>query len=29
MDVFGSSQPINEIDAQALAVAVFKDEKAG
>lgn len=29
MDVIGSSKSINEIDAQALAVAVFKDEKTG
>ncbi len=29
MEVIGSSKPCNEIDAEALAVAVFKDEKAG
>src|SRR5215471_10347772 len=29
MDVFGSVKSCNEVDAQALAVAVFKDEKAG
>src|SRR5437588_676855 len=28
MEVIGSSKPFNEVDAQALAVAVFKDEKA-
>ena len=28
MDVFGSSKSVNEIDAEGLAVAVFKDEKA-
>src|SRR5438128_11767894 len=28
MDVIGSSKPCNEIDAHALVVAVFKDEKA-
>ena len=28
MDAFGSSKPVNEIDAEGLAVAVFKDEKA-
>src|SRR5438128_7215123 len=28
MEVIGSSKPCNEIDAEALAVAVFKDEKA-
>ena len=28
MDVFGSVQPANEINAEGLAVAVFKDEKA-
>ena len=28
MKVFATPTPINEIDAQALAVAVFKDEKA-
>src|SRR6266571_2259184 len=28
MEVIGSSKPGNEIDAEALAVAVFKDEKA-
>src|SRR2546430_1558289 len=28
MEVIGSSKPLNEIDARALAVAVFKDEKA-
>jgi len=28
MDVRGNSQPINKVDAEALAVAVFKDEKA-
>jgi len=28
MNVFGISKPITEIDAQALAVAVFKDDKA-
>jgi leucyl aminopeptidase len=28
MEVFGSSKPCNEIDAEGLAVAVFKDEKA-
>jgi hypothetical protein len=28
MDVIGSSRSIGEIDAQALAVAVFKDEKS-
>jgi leucyl aminopeptidase len=28
MEVIGSSRPCNEIDAEALAVAVFKDEKA-
>lgn len=28
MDVIGSSKPINELDVQALAVAVFKDDKA-
>ncbi len=27
MDVRGNSQPINKVDADALAVAVFKDEK--
>ena len=27
MDVRGTSQPINKIDADALAVAVFKGEK--
>src|SRR5256885_4762891 len=29
MEVIGSSKPLNEVDAQALALAVFKDEKAG
>src|ERR1043165_9384459 len=29
MDVIGTSKSCNEIDAQALAVAVFKDEKPG
>jgi leucyl aminopeptidase len=29
MDVFGTAQPANEINAEGLAVAVFKDEKAG
>ncbi len=29
MDVFGSSKPVNEVDAEGLAVAVFKDEKVG
>ena len=29
MDVTGSVKSCNEVDAQALAVAVFKDEKAG
>jgi len=29
MDVIGSVKSCNEVDAQALAVAVFKDEKAG
>jgi len=29
MDVIGSSKSINEIEAHALAVAVFQDEKAG
>src|SRR5689334_12105358 len=28
MDVFGSSKAANEIDAEGLAIAVFKDEKA-
>ena len=28
MDVIGSSKPVNETDAQALAVAVFKNERA-
>jgi leucyl aminopeptidase len=28
MEVFGTSKPINEVDAQALAVVVFKAEKA-
>jgi len=28
MDAFGSSKPVNEIDAEGLAVAVFKDERA-
>ena len=28
MDAFGSSKPVNEIDAEGLAVAIFKDEKA-
>jgi leucyl aminopeptidase len=28
MDVIGSSKPCNEIEAEGLAVAVFKDEKA-
>ena len=28
MDVRGSSQPLNKIDADAIAVAVFKGEKA-
>ena len=27
MDVIGTSKSCNEVDAQALAVAVFKDEK--
>src|SRR4051794_2798445 len=28
MDVIGSAKSLTEVDAQALAVAVFKDEKA-
>jgi hypothetical protein len=28
MDVRGNAQPVNKIDADALAVAVFKGEKA-
>ncbi len=28
MDVFGSSQSVNEVNAEGLAVAVFKDERA-
>ena len=29
MEVIGSPKPCNEIDAEGLAIAVFKDEKAG